>query len=109
MKRHIEYAVVMLTLAIVVLAVSGTISAGDAEQMATVDLALEKHTQRTLIEGRQIFRFDTFGDEAFWGDTIKLHQAIEGTRLGGVGPGVSPGTEVVTLWYGVVVSPATLL
>jgi len=41
-------------------------------------------------QGRQIFRFDTFGDQAFWGDTLKLHQAIEGTGLGGVGPGVSP-------------------
>src|SRR5207302_6486538 len=40
--------------------------------------------------GRQIFRFDTFGDQAFWGDTLKLHQAIEGSGLGGVGAGVSP-------------------
>lgn len=41
-------------------------------------------------EGKQTFRFDTFGDEAFWGDTLQLHQAIEGAKLGGVGPGVSP-------------------
>src|SRR4051794_36828571 len=41
-------------------------------------------------KGRQIFRFDTFGDETFWGDTLKLHQAIEGGSHGGVGPGVSP-------------------
>src|SRR5689334_13282026 len=41
-------------------------------------------------QGRQIFRFDTFGDQAFWGDMLKLHQAIEGSKLGGVGPGVSP-------------------
>ncbi len=27
-------------------------------------------------DGRQTFRFDTFGDEAFWGGTLKLHQAI---------------------------------
>jgi hypothetical protein len=40
--------------------------------------------------GRQSFRFDTFGDQAFWGDALKLHQAIEGSGLGGVGPGVSP-------------------
>lgn len=40
--------------------------------------------------GRQTFRFDTFGDQAFWGDTLKLHQAIEGAANGGVGPGVSP-------------------
>ncbi|MEP6993271.1 MAG: hypothetical protein ABI968_02025, partial [Acidobacteriota bacterium] len=44
--------------------------------------------------GRQIFRYDTFGDEAFWGDTIKLHQAISGQKLGGVGPGVSPKTAL---------------
>ena len=47
-----------------------------------------------LEEGRQIFRYDTFGDEAFWGDTLKLHQAIEGERFGGVGPGVSPATAL---------------
>ncbi len=95
MKRHIEYAVVVLTLATVVFAVSAAISAGDAEETATtVGAAIDKHTQRTLIEGRQIFRFDTFGDEAFWGDTIRLHQAIEGTRFGGVGPGVSPKTAL---------------
>jgi hypothetical protein len=40
--------------------------------------------------GEHVFRFDTFGDEAFWGDTLKLHEAIEGSKLGGVGPGVSP-------------------
>jgi hypothetical protein len=47
-----------------------------------------------VTQGRQIFRSDTFGDEAFWGDTLKLHQAIEGMALGGVGPGVSPATAL---------------
>ena len=50
----------------------------------------ELNSRQTLSEGRQIFRFDTFGDEAYWGDTLKLHQAIEGESFGGVGPGVSP-------------------
>ncbi len=45
---------------------------------------------RLLREGRRIFRFDTFGDESWWGDTLRLHEAIEGAKLGGVGPGVSP-------------------
>jgi len=44
--------------------------------------------------GRQVFRFDTFGDQAFWGDTLKLHEAIEGSKFGGVGPGVSPATAL---------------
>ena len=46
--------------------------------------------EQSIKEGRQTFRFDTFGDEAFWGDTLKLHQAIEGIPFGGVGPGLSP-------------------
>src|ERR1043165_4767303 len=44
--------------------------------------------------GKQIFRFDTFGDQAFWGDALKLHQAIEGSKFGGVGPGISPRTAL---------------
>lgn len=41
-------------------------------------------------QGRQIFRFDTFGDEAYWGAALQLHRAIEGAGLGGVGPGLNP-------------------
>ncbi len=44
--------------------------------------------------GKQTFRFDTFGDEAWWGDTLQLHKAIEGAKLGGVGPGVSPAAAL---------------
>jgi hypothetical protein len=43
-----------------------------------------------IEEGRQTFRFATFGDEGFWGDTLHLHQALAGAKLGGVGPGVPP-------------------
>jgi hypothetical protein len=47
-----------------------------------------------VAEGRRIFRFDTFGDEAFWGGVLRLHEAIEGAANGGVGPGVSPRTAL---------------
>ena len=50
--------------------------------------------ERMLKEGQRTFRFDTFGDEAWWGDTLHLHEAIEGAKLGGVGPGVSPATAL---------------
>ena len=50
----------------------------------------ERDALLMIREGRQIFRFDTFGDEAFWGDALKLHHAIAGEKLGGVGPGLSP-------------------
>ncbi len=49
---------------------------------------------KQLQRGQAIFRYDTFGDEAFWGDGIKLHQAIEGAKFGGVGAGVSPKTAL---------------
>jgi hypothetical protein len=49
---------------------------------------------RMIREGRRTFRFDTFGDEAFWGDVLHLHEAIEGAAHGGAGPGVSPKTAL---------------
>src|SRR5215210_1531363 len=47
-----------------------------------------------IAEGQQIFRFDTFGDEDFWGGQLQLHQAIQGEQFGGVGTGVSPATAL---------------
>jgi len=58
------------------------------------DRGVEQNASRMIQEGRRAFRFDTFGDEIFWGDTLKLHRAIEGERFGGVGPGVSPRTAL---------------
>ncbi len=43
-----------------------------------------------IAEGRKTFRYDTFGDEAFWGGTLRIHEALEGSAHGGVGAGVSP-------------------
>ena len=30
-----------------------------------------------IEQGREIFRHDTFGDETFWSDTLRLHEVIE--------------------------------
>jgi len=54
--------------------------------------AKANQTADLIAEGKQIFRFDTFGDEDFWGGQLQLHQAIQGERFGGVGLGVSPAT-----------------
>jgi mono/diheme cytochrome c family protein len=32
--------------------------------------------RRLVAEGLQTFRFDTFGDEAFWGGTLGLHEVV---------------------------------
>jgi len=36
----------------------------------------ETNSREMIKQGRHIFRFDTFGDEAFWGGKLKLHQTI---------------------------------
>jgi hypothetical protein len=62
----------------------------DPRAAAGFDADIRRHAEQMLEEGRRVFRFDTFGDEAFWGDQLKLHRAIVGEKLGGVGPGLSP-------------------
>ena len=74
--------------------VYGTVSTVTASSNPGRDNAQRTAATRLFEQGKNIFRFDTFGDEAFWGGTLRLHQAIEGAKLGGVGPGVSPKTAL---------------
>ena len=67
---------------------------GKKNKVSSFDDQINTHTQQMIEEGRQTFRFDTFGDEAFWGDMLKLHQAIEGTKFGGVGQGLTPSAAL---------------
>jgi hypothetical protein len=53
-----------------------------------------ENARRMIDEGKHTFRYDTFGDEAFWGGDLKLHEAIAGAKQGGVGSGVSPNTAL---------------
>jgi hypothetical protein len=54
------------------------------------DTEIARHAGAMLGDGKKIFRYETFGSEAFWGDALQLHKAIAGEKNGGVGPGVSP-------------------
>jgi hypothetical protein len=94
---------VLLTSALCVAAIAGSalfdVGHGQERPNATGEprakaAGPEQDALQMIKEGRQTFRFDTFGDEAFWGDALQLHQAIAGERLGGVGPGVSPKTAL---------------
>jgi hypothetical protein len=80
-------------LAVAVLGFSSGCSKGRAAQD---DSALngEGSVVKMVRDGRNTFRNDTFGDEAFWGGVLQLHEAIEGSKFGGVGPGVSPKTAL---------------
>ena len=77
---------------------------------AGFDQVIGQHAHTMLDEGRQTFRFETFGSEAFWGGTLQLHRALAGAKLGGVGPGVSPKTALaVGLKVDATALPSTLV
>ena len=39
-----------------------------ARPAASADPEVTRYVERLIDEGRRVFRYDTFGDEAFWGD-----------------------------------------
>jgi len=74
------------------------------------DAVIQNSSERVMKEGQQIFRFETFDDQTFWGDALRLHQAIEGAKFGGVGPGLSPRAALgVGLKVDVDALPASLI
>jgi len=77
-------------------ALSSRIHASDERTPARApfDHVISDHAEDLFRNGAKIFRYDTFGDEAFWGGTLQLHKAIVGSRFGGVGAGVSPRTAL---------------
>jgi hypothetical protein len=66
----------------------------ETRRLSQFDRAIITNVRQLVEEGRQTFRFDTFGDESFWGDALQLHQAIKGAKLGGVDPGLSPNAAL---------------
>jgi len=80
--------------AVIAIAASPKRGAAVGPAPAGFDAQITDHAQTMLEQGRQIFRYDTFGSEAFWGDALELHKAIAGGKQGGVGPGVSPKTAL---------------
>lgn len=64
------------------------------EKPRNFDAQIVAHANDFVKDGRETFRFDTFGDEAFWGGSLQLQQAIKGAALGGVGSGISPSTAL---------------
>jgi hypothetical protein len=78
-----------------------TADLAEAEEIGTAELAHGRganSSEEALVsrfrEGRDVFRYETFGDEAFWGGRLGLHRAIAGAANGGVGGGVSPGAAL---------------
>ena len=81
---------VLVIVALIALRQASPVAQTGGVQPDSFDSAINDNAKRMIEEGRQIFRFDTFGSEDFWGGKLRLHEAIVGEKLGGVGPGVSP-------------------
>src|SRR3954453_14515992 len=90
-----KLAVTALALAgaVAVLAQLGFLFNGAGRAARGVDPTAAR-ADRLIAQGRNVFRYDTFGDQAVWGGVLGLHKAIEGAKLGGVGAGVSPKTAL---------------
>ena len=100
-SRLVKLALVLLSAAIVMVCVDRLSYASWFDEQnrgrgktTEAERQTDANAQRMLDEGKQTFRFDTFGDEAFWSDALQLQRAIEGEKFGGVGPGVSPKTAL---------------
>src|SRR5438105_7664673 len=89
MQNRKIFAVVLLAVCCLVLLVSESKTSGTAP-LSPLDKANLDNAVNMFDQGRQVFRFATFDDQTFWGDALKLHQAIQGAKFGGVGPGLSP-------------------
>jgi len=102
MSETVKLGLVLFTAAITLFFLGGRSHAGaDGQgqnrktgQPTEGERQTETNAQRMLDEGKQTFRFDTFGDEAFWSGALQLHRALAGENFGGVGPGVSPKTAL---------------
>ena len=95
MKRPQHPVISLFLLALIVFVWHGSeLAFASDNENSDFDRLILKNSKLMIKEGRATFRFDTFGDEAYWGDTLKLHQAIQGAKFGGVGNGLSPRTAL---------------
>jgi len=97
MKRHSSFligTVLAILAALLSLGALRSLAAQDSQGRSPRQDPTATNAVQLVGQGRDIFRFDTFGDEAFWGGVLQLHTAIEGAAAGGVGPGLSPKTAL---------------
>lgn len=60
--------------------------ASSTQGITAIDQVPDDMSPETVAQGRQVFRFDTFGDEQFWTDKLKMHTVVA--------TGVSPKTAL---------------
>jgi hypothetical protein len=54
------------------------------------DAAIKNNADDMLEKGKAVFRYETFGDEIFWTDKLRLQKAIADKKHGGIAEGLTP-------------------
>jgi hypothetical protein len=95
MVEKLSGPLLLLTLAIAPLFIlgcgdDGGGKASESTSPDVIDASVRAYADELLETGQQAFRFDTFGSEVFWGETLELHRTIAGDSNGGIGPGLPP-------------------
>src|SRR5947199_7959468 len=79
--RHSKSILALLatagTGALLLLALAPLAPASDHADHPAAPDPIAAHAQQMLDEGRQTFRYETFGDQAFWSQALKIHQALK--------------------------------
>ncbi|HWR35701.1 MAG TPA: hypothetical protein VN622_07510 [Clostridia bacterium] len=73
-RRNLPYLTTLVAF-VAMLSVLATI-AGTGTRRSHFLGSAENNSKQLIDMGRQVFRFDTFGDEQFWGGQLRLHEAI---------------------------------
>ena len=76
--RQVRDVAAALLTAVVVTACApddGRLTAPDASS-ASLARGGTSFSPATLASGQRIFRYDTFGDESYWTDTLRMHEVI---------------------------------
>jgi hypothetical protein len=91
-----KYKVVLMSLVLIIITLAHCTKhdkiADSQNANSQSDAKLNKH--EVIADGKNTFRFDTFGDEDFWSGLLHLDKAILGSANGGFGAGVSPATAL---------------
>lgn len=58
--------------------VAGTVAiASCSNSTAPTQFTAEPLDPQLVAQGKEVFRFDTFGDEKYWTDTLRMHEVIQ--------------------------------
>src|SRR5688500_12880146 len=52
--------------------------------------SINENASDMMDKGKAVFRYETFGDEAFWTDQLQLHKVLVSEKHGGTGMGLLP-------------------